>query len=248
MRKLSWVNNEFVATTVAGTPTSPGNVDGNALKGAKLTFPSHITNSIDGQSVYFVEESANPTIRKYSEIDGRGEVNTLYRGSPLVTPGSLCFCDENNLLICDIGAACIWSFNVFTRRLTVKISNLNLFLHSVEMYSEIDVSTITAGVAVGAAAGGGPTYASAAAVSHSGAFAAKRNQSRIIPSRFMDSSAPNAKFSPVGIVRLSPGCFIFAAITTQRVEFFRYVTKEEIDREIPKTVTYMNAVTFLLIF
>ena len=130
LRLLKREGDIWSVTTVAGMPSNPGIADGKALDDARLFSPTKGIASQDGNSVYFIEEGAFPAVREYNHVSC--QITTIHRGAPLATPSSIC-CGENNVLyICDAGAGCIWSLDLLTKDLTMKICAENLFLHCME--------------------------------------------------------------------------------------------------------------------
>lgn len=216
-------------STVAGSPKSPGTLDGKALGEARCTFPGHITASLTRPNVfYFIEESGNPAIREFNAIDGT--VTTLLRGSPLIAPGSVCAADDNSLLLCDGGACCIWSFDLATRKLTPKVTAENIYLLNVELYDDQSLT----GAAASRNSGG--------ASSVPGVDKAVK----IIPSLFIGSgtASMNSRFSPVSITRVRPGWYVFGESNTRHC-LFRYLEQqtlnEEVDRLKSATDVQLNA-------
>ena len=241
MRKLDHVAGEWRVRTVAGVPGSAGGSDGSALADARLAFPGHLAASATNSSVYLVEESGNPSIREYREA--QGDVVTLYRGSPLVAPGSLCLGDQNNILICDAGAGCIWSLDLDTKALTAKITTENMFLFSVEMHEEpvaparLPIQHQLQAVATSAAA--------AAAIAHYDEAMHKQEDcvKRVVPSSFIRTSATATEFqfTPTAIARHSPGCYVFADSGGVN-SLFRYFEGDVVELEKATTTKSMNEV------
>jgi hypothetical protein len=105
----------WVVDTVAGIPGEMGSADGG--KQSTLSFPTECCSSPHG--VYFIEQGKQHAIRMFNGTS----TSTIYRGSPLKNIVSLTFDnDTNSLLVCDRGSNCIWSLNVSTSELSVKIS------------------------------------------------------------------------------------------------------------------------------
>jgi hypothetical protein len=207
----------------------PGVLDGAALSEARCTFPGHITGSLCDRNVfYFVDESASPAVREFNAVTEF--VTTLFRGSPLIAPGSLCAADGNRLLICDSGSSCIWSFDLSTKQLTTKISAENMYLLNVELFEEPDVSPTNAvgfkfatntwdiQLAPGGSLSNGPEATS-----------------RIIPSQFIGNAGSTSgnRFSPSCVTRVRRGWYVFGDSNTHK-SLYRYlepdVVSDEVDR------------------
>jgi hypothetical protein len=222
IKYLSLQNGEWKVLTVAGSPKSPGSVDGRALGETRCTFPGHITASVTKNNVfYFIEQSSNPGIREFDA--NTGTVTTLLRGAPLIAPGSLCATDNDCLLLCDSGACCIWSFDLNNRQLTPKVTAENMYLLNVELYDETD-----AGEAV---AGASKAPRSSAPKDRDAGDSA----TRIIPPKFVGigSTAFNDRFCPVGIVRVRPGWFVFGETNTHS-SLFRYLEQPVVFEEVER--------------
>jgi hypothetical protein len=136
----------FMVHTLAGEAGRPGSEDGSALDGARLTFPTEITCDEESGSLFFVENGKAPAVRMYCDRSGR--VTTITRSDLMKNPAGLCVeksrgaggsssssssSNNNNnsrpsltLLVCDTDAGCIWSLDVSSGILAVKISLENI--------------------------------------------------------------------------------------------------------------------------
>jgi hypothetical protein len=164
-----------------------------------------------------------------------GVVVTLFRGSPLVAPGSLCCADDDCLLICDSGSCCIWSFHLDTRELLPKISAESMYLLNVELFAEIPKRGTGEqhGSQIAASRSRGKASPTKLQEHEKGCVIPRESVVRIIPSNFVGSGGSCTRFNPVCIARVTKGWYVFGE-TNSRHNLYRYlessVVAEEVDR------------------